>query len=356
MTEQRITSLRDLLDAENVAAILIFGAMNIRYLCGFTGTDGVLFIGEDEAVFLTDSRYVEQAKAETTNVRVECYTNQLNAVAAKLSDCGVKRVAFDARHVTVATFDELSALTESLCWIPLTTQLDPLRGVKTASELTSLKAAADLNRRAFDTVLPMVTDGVSEREVSLELEFTLKRLGGEENSFDFIVASGQRGALPHGVATNKLIRRGELVTIDFGTCVAGYHSDETVTFAVGNVDRKLRQIFDIVLEAHDSAISHVKPGLVVSELDALARNFIASKGYGEYFGHSLGHGVGLDVHEFPPVSARSAVTLEAGMVITVEPGIYIPELGGVRIEDTVVVTPDGCDVLTSIPKQFRQLN
>jgi Xaa-Pro aminopeptidase len=184
----------------------------------------------------------------------------------------------------------------------------------------------------------------------------LKRLGGEANAFDFIVAAGERGALPHGVASDRKIRVAELVTIDFGTKVNGYHSDETVTLGMGEVDRKLRQIFDIVLEAHDSALSAIKPGLSISALDAVARDLISSQGYGAFFGHSLGHGVGLEVHEYPAVSARTEDVLLEGMVITVEPGIYLPDIGGVRIEDTVVVTANGFEALTSIPKQFMQVD
>ena len=213
-----------------------------------------------------------------------------------------------------------------------------------------------MNCQAFEAVIPLIKPGVTEREIALELEFALKRLGGESNAFDFIVASGVRGALPHGVASDKKLLAGELVTIDFGTRVEGYHSDETVTLAIGDVDRKLRQIFDIVLEAHDLALAAIEPGMAICDLDAVARDYIVSKGYGKYFGHGLGHGVGLEVHEYPAVSSRSDQRLIEGMVITIEPGIYIPDTGGVRIEDTVVVTVDGFETLTSIPKQFKQLD
>jgi len=161
--------------------------------------------------------------------------------------------------------------------------------------------------------------------------------------------------LPHGVASSKKLQEGELVTIDFGTRVAGYHSDETVTLAIGQIDRKLRQIFDIVLEAHDSALAFIRPEVAICELDAVARDIISAAGFGKYFGHGLGHGVGLEIHEYPGITSRSSQKLREGMVFTVEPGIYIPDIGGVRIEDTVVVTADGFELLTSIPKQFKQL-
>ena len=267
-----------------------------------------------------------------------------------------RRVGFDATAVSVALYEDLVGLaTDSLDWCPLTTQLHPLRGVKTKNEIVALKSAANLNHQAFATILPQIRPGVTELEIAMELEFALKRLGGETNAFDFIVASGIRGALPHGVASEKKLKAGELVTIDFGTRMDGYYSDETVTLAIGEVDRKLRQIFDIVLEAHDSALASIRPEMAIRDLDAVARDFISLQGYGEYFGHGLGHGVGLEVHEYPVVSSRSDQKVLEGMVFTVEPGIYVPGIGGVRIEDTVVVTADGFEPLTSIPKQFKQL-
>ena len=357
MTDQRVQRLRKIIVSEKLDAILIFGLINIRYLCGFTGTDGVLLISSTESIFMTDSRYVEQAKVEVSATRIECYKTKLKTTADTLACQKFLNVGFDAASISVALFEELSSFAgATVTWIQLGSQLDPLRSLKEPQELDSLKTAASLNHQAFDAVLPYIKAGITEQEIALELEFSLKRLGGEENSFDFIVASGLRGALPHGVASNKVIQRGELVTIDFGTRVEGYHSDETVTVAVGEVNGNLRQIFDIVLEAHDSALAKVQPGVAVCDLDEIARNYIASKGYEEYFVHSLGHGVGLNVHEFPPVSSRSEVVLAEGMVITIEPGIYVPKIGGVRIADTVAVTAHGCEVLTSIPKQFRQLD
>jgi len=352
---QRKQFVENILNSEGLDALLVFGLPNIRYLCGFTGTDGVLYVGKNESVFLTDPRYVEQAEKQVNSDRVICYKNKVAAVGDLLKDLSTNRVGFDAHVVNVALYQQLQQLSDTLDWQPITEPLSPLRGIKSADEITLLKKSADLNSKAFNAVFPTISKGMSERDISLALEFELKRLGGEENAFDFIVASGPRGALPHGVASHKVLEDGELVTIDFGTRVGGYHSDETVTFAIGAVDGNLRQIFDIVLEAHDSAIKAVRPGLSIADLDAVARDYITAQGFGEYFSHGLGHGVGLEIHEYPGVSSRSDVILAQGMVITIEPGIYLPTVGGVRIEDTVVVTADGCEVLTSIPKQFRQL-
>ena len=356
MITQRRSSIRDILRSEGLDAILIFGLPNMRYLSGFTGTDGVLLISEEEVVFLTDSRYQAQARSQVCAERIVCYKDKLHAIGEELLRSECKRVGFDADVVSVALFEELKKkVIKPLEWCPLSKKLQAIRGIKTPDELSALKKAASLNRQAFELILPAIQPGATEKHIALELEYALKRLGGEANAFDFIVASGVRGALPHGVASDKQLRSGELVTIDFGTRVEGYHSDETVTLAIGEVDGKLRQIFDIVLEAHDSALAAVRPGMQLADLDAVARDYITAKGYGDFFGHGLGHGVGLEIHEFPAVSSRSEVSLCEGMVITVEPGIYLPAVGGVRIEDTIVVTSEGYESLTSIPKEFRQI-
>lgn len=349
--------IHHLLTNENLDALLVFGQADLRYLCGFTGSDGVLFISQHRTLFLTDSRYQQQARQEVDADDIRCYNNKLQALATLIEETGSQQVAFDARRLNVAQYLELQRLCPSgVIFSPLTDQWESLRGVKQPDEIACLKQAADLNRRAFEATLPSIRAGVRERDVALELEFHLKKNGGEINSFDFIVASGRRGSLPHGVASDKLIAEGDLVTIDFGTRLGGYHSDETVTLAVGAVDGKLRQIFDIVLEAHDSAIAAARPGMRACELDAVARDLITDKGYGDFFGHGLGHGVGLEVHEFPTLTAKSDTVLTSGMVVTIEPGIYVPDTGGVRIEDTILITNEGRESLTSIPKQYRQLS
>jgi Xaa-Pro aminopeptidase len=354
---ERLKSVDSLLHSESLDAIIFFGLPNIRYLSGFTGTDGVFIVTLKETLFLTDSRYEEQAQSQVCADRVICYKAKFSGIADVLAQCQCLQVGFEATALSVAQFESLTSIvSEKISWHPLNKQLLSLRQIKSADELKLLRQAADLNRQAFEQVLPLIKQGMSEAEIAIELEIVMKRLGGEANAFDFIVASGVRGALPHGVASKKLLQSGDLVTIDFGTRVAGYHSDETVTFAIGEVDVKLRQIFDIVLEAHDLAIAAVKPGLAIAELDAVARERISAAGYAEYFGHGLGHGVGLEIHEQPSLSPRSTEVLAPGMVITIEPGIYLPGQGGVRIEDTIVVTNTGCDVLTSIPKGFRALS
>lgn len=342
--------------AENrLDALLIHARENLRYLCGFTGSDGVLLLTATSTVFLTDSRYTTQAGTEVTATRVEEYRLQAESAVAVLRDAGVQRIGFEASLSYGKVNDLRSKGDVSWEWVPLGEELESLRLVKSGDELEAIAAAATLNAAAFAEVEPLIRPGAVERDLAVALEFALKRRGAEEKAFDFIVASGLRGALPHGVASDRRLAEGELVTIDFGCRVAGYHSDETVTVAVGAIDDELRRVFDTVLTAHDLALAAAAPGVPLVDLDRIARGHIESAGYGAYFGHGLGHGVGLEIHEAPTVSARSRAVAREGMVFTIEPGIYLPGRGGVRIEDTVVTTSSGVRVLTQIPKQFRNL-
>jgi Xaa-Pro aminopeptidase len=285
------------------------------------------------------------------------YALKLDGLLARLDEAGCRRVGFESETLPYATVERLREKgAEGREWVPLSKEIAPLRGLKETAEVEAMAEAARLNAEAFDEVLPLIRPGAVEREIALALEFALRRRGGEEKAFDFIVASGPRGAMPHGVASERKIGDGELVTIDFGVRLGGYHSDETVTVAVGEVAPELRRIFDTVLEAHDRALAAVRPGASLREIDAVARDHIAAAGYGDYFGHGLGHGVGLEVHEYPTLNTRSDETAQPGMVFTVEPGIYVPELGGVRIEDMVLVTAEGGRQLTRIPKTFRMIS
>lgn len=355
MYKTRKERLRPLLTEAQVDAFVFFGLPNIRYLCGFTGSDGVLIVTATASSFLSDSRYQTQAAAQVDADAIVCYQKKLDGIAAELHRLGVQRAGFESEILSVDLWQQLEKKTAGeLEWIPVGKPLRMLRGAKDASELELLRQAADLNRQAFAEIEPMLMPGTSEREISLALEFFLKRNGGEAKAFDYIVASGSRGALPHGLASEKLLATGELVTVDFGTRIDGYHSDETVTVAIGTISEKKRQIYDTVLAAHDLALAAVRPGLSVVELDAVARDYIGSQGYGDYFGHGLGHGVGLEIHEYPSLSPKGEGQLVEGMVITIEPGIYLPDCCGVRIEDTVLVTADGFECLTGIDKQLRQ--
>lgn len=356
MLENRIVCLRQLLRDQGLDALLLWSLPNIRYATGFTGTDGAVLVTPQKVFFLTDSRYKAQAEQQVRASVIHEYKVKIDGVVSLAEQLDCRRVGFESEAVSVASFEKLRRQsTEGLAWVALDSSLTRLRGHKDAQELALLENAARLHNEALEEVLPRIRPGVSERDIAFALEVVLRQSGGEDRAFDFIVASGERGALPHGTASDKVLAPGELVTIDFGTRVGGYYSDETVTIALGDVDRKLRRIYDCVLTAHDRAIAEIRPGVSLKDLDAVAREHIASGGYGDFFGHGLGHGVGLQVHEFPTVSPRSQDRAEEGMVFTVEPGIYVPGLGGVRIEDMVVVTAEGCRRLTHIPKDFRIL-
>ncbi|RQW77584.1 MAG: aminopeptidase P family protein [Geobacter sp.] len=355
MLNNRFSSARRHLERFGVDTILFLGLPNIRYLTGFTGSDGVLVLGAEEGWFLTDSRYTTQASMEVSGARVIEYRSKTEGIAALLNAETVKKAGFEAEHTTVSYLKALAEALPGVELLPIGAELDDLRIIKSVDELQLLARCAEIASEALIGVLATINAGASEREVALALEFAMRRAGADDKSFDFIVASGSRGALPHGKASDKIIQSGELVTIDFGAIYEGYHSDETVTVAVGTPDNRQKEIYSTVKEAHDMAMEAVRPGISLKELDDVARRFIEERGYGAYFGHGLGHGVGLEVHEKPTVSFRSDQRAEEGMVFTIEPGIYIPGWGGVRIEDTVVVTMDGCRPLSKVPKQLMIL-
>ena len=352
MLKSRVSSARGYLDRFGVDALIFFSLPTIRYLAGFTGSDGVLALSGDEVWFLTDSRYTVQASIETTGFGIREYRGKAEGVTSLLKEKKSARVGFEAEHTTVALFRALSESLPDVEFVPIGGELDDLRLVKDSEESRILEKCAGLASSAFLDILGDIRPGAAEREIALALEFAMKRGGADEKSFDFIVASGSRGALPHGKASERLIGSGELVTIDFGAIYQGYHSDETVTVSVGRPDPRQKEIYSIVKDAHDRAMEAVRPGISLKELDGKARDLIEGKGYGRYFGHGLGHGVGLEVHERPVVSYKNEALVEEGMVFTIEPGIYIPEWGGVRIEDTVLVTGDGCRPLTKVPKEL----
>jgi len=357
MIKSRSSSVRQLLQDLDIDALCFSHRPNIRYLSGFTGSDGVLVVARDSDCFLTDSRYVTQAATEVAADEFREYKTKEEGVVTWLAACGAKRVGFEAEHLSCAALRRLQAKSPTnLEWVAIEKPLAALRGIKSAEEIARMEQATALAAAAFDEILPLIRPGIKESDLALALEMAMRRRGGEEKAFTIIVASGPRGALPHGVASDKVINAGELVTIDFGVRCAGYHSDETVTVAVGNVSAEMRHIHATVLAAHDLAIAAIQPGVPLRQIDAIARDYITAQGYGDRFGHGLGHGVGLEVHEYPTVSPRSEEVACAGMVFTVEPGIYIPDLGGVRIEDMILVTADGSRRLTLLDKKLLILS
>jgi Xaa-Pro aminopeptidase len=356
MLKNRRSRLKQFFKEYSLKAILFSDLRNIRYLCGFSGSEGALLISQDHAWFLCDSRYTAQAAEEVKGAEVrECAPIRIDTVAALAQEFGLDRIGFESAHTTVSAFRRMSEKLAGIELIEIGSNLDEIRICKDGVEIELLRSVATLSSQALTALLAEIRPGVREIDIAMALEFEMRRRGADGKAFDFIVASGERGAMPHGRASDKIIKSGELVTIDFGALKDGYHSDETVTVACGNPDIRALEIHAVVKTAHDLAIEAVRPGISCKDLDEVARSYIRDKGYGDYFGHGLGHGVGLEIHEMPSLSPRSTAVLEKGMVITIEPGIYIPGFGGVRIEDTVLVTSDGCSVLTSADKQLKIL-
>jgi Xaa-Pro aminopeptidase len=352
MLKNRRSHLTRFFDDYSLDCILFTDLRNIRYLCGFRGSEGALLLSRDAAWFLCDSRYTTQASVEVGEAETREFTSKLETLAALAREQGFSRIGFEAAHTTVAFFTALSSALTGHELVALGVGLDDIRSCKDGDELQRLSDVAALSSAALMAIRPLLRPGVKEVEVALELEMEMRRRGADGRAFDFIVASGERGSMPHGIATEKTLQAGELVTIDFGAIKDGYHSDETVTIAVGNPGERQQAIHEVVRTAHDMAIAAVRPGVACRELDAVAREYIRECGYGDYFGHGVGHGVGLDIHEKPVLSPRGDTVVVEGMVFTIEPGIYIPGFGGVRIEDTVAVTADGCRVLTAAPKDL----
>jgi len=352
-TESRIQALRAELEAAGLEAMLVSSDVNRRYLSGFTGTAGALLFTPRGQYLLTDFRYMTQAPAQAPDYTVvEHAPDMMDTVGALLAEAGVKKLGFEERHVSYADWSAWSKALSPVELVPVDGMAERLRVKKDADEIAVIQEAAKLADAAYAHILHFVRPGVTELDLAAELESFMRKNGATGPSFDTIVASGERSAMPHGVASGRKLQPGEFVTFDFGAYFQGYCSDLTRTIVVGEPTDRHREIYAIVLEAQEHALANIKPGMTGREADALTRETITRYGYGEFFGHGTGHGIGLEIHEAPRLSQRSDAVLVPGMVVTVEPGIYIPGFGGVRIEDDVVVTDTGIRVLTSSPKAF----
>ncbi|WP_164668641.1 M24 family metallopeptidase [Virgibacillus doumboii] len=352
---EKLKKLRKSLGENELDAILITSSINRRYITGFTGTAGAVIVTRNDARFITDFRYIEQANEQATGFTVVEHKQAIHQeIADQLKQLNVKRLGFEKDHVTFSAYETYkNAFDVDL--VPVSGVVEELRLIKSEEELTILIQAAKIADDAFEHIKGFIKPGVKEIDVSNELEFFMRKQGATSSSFDIIVASGYRAALPHGVASDKKIESGELVTMDYGALFNGYCSDTTRTVAVGDINDELKTIYNTVLEAQLRGVDGVKPGMSGIEADALTRDYIKEKGYGDYFGHSTGHGLGMEVHEGPGLSFRSDKKLEPGMVVTVEPGIYVPNVGGCRIEDDIVITETGNERLTKASKELIQL-
>lgn len=338
-----------------LSALLITNLDNVRYLTVFTGTNGLVLLTKQQSFFLTDFRYFAQAEKEVKNFTiVRLKRDPLTELAELVRKTKIKRLGFEAGAVNYAQYARLKKILSGTQLVPIADDPAKLREIKTAEEIKKIERALKINRLAFEEIRPRIKPGKTEIEIARSLEMALLKHGAEKIGFDTIVASGRRGARPHGVASDKKIKAGELITIDFGGVYRGYHADETVTMLVDErkVSSRQQEIFRVVRQAQRLAIASAKPGAKCSDLDKTARDYISSQGYGQYFGHSLGHGVGLEVHERPILSPASNDVLAEGMTFTIEPGIYLPEWGGVRIEDVFVCTDAEARQISKIDKRL----
>ncbi|TCP70617.1 M24 family metallopeptidase [Baia soyae] len=352
--EKRLANLRREMMSQGIEVYLITNPYNRRYITGFTGSSGVAIVTEKEAVFVTDFRYIDQVKAECPHFRLELQSSLdiWHTVRESIKKLGLKKVSFEATHMTFAQFQALSQGDSSIEYIPAPQIIEELRMIKSEDELSIIRQAATIADRTFEQIIQYIQPGLKESEVQLRLKVLMMEMGATGPSFDIIVASGWRGALPHGVASDKVIEKGDLVTLDFGAAYQGYVSDLTRTVMVGKPNEKQKEIYDIVLEAERKAVDALRPGMTGMEADAVARDLITQRGYGAYFGHGTGHGIGLEVHEGPRLSQAGSNVLKPGNVVTVEPGIYLSDFGGVRIEDDVLITESGHEVLTHCTKEL----
>ena len=354
--KKRREKLKQSIAQEGLDALLVTDLVNIRYLTGFTGTSATVVVTPAKDFFLTDFRYATQAKDQVGDIPVIEYRLSDDAILKLFGAEKIKKAGFEAERLTLAEFKRKDNFLRQTELVALSDMVEKIRLIKDESEIEAIRKLVAMQEKVYPKTLEMMTPGAVERDIAVDTEHLLKKEGADGAAFDFIVASGKRSAMPHGVASEKKIEKGELVTLDWGAKGFGYHTDCTRTVGVGKVDDELKKIYEITLEANLAAIDIVSPGVDVFDIDATARKVIEKAGYGKAFGHGTGHGVGMEIHEKPSVSQKEKRTVEEGMVFTIEPGIYLPGKGGVRVEDMLVVTEDGSEVLTSaIPKEFVTL-
>jgi Xaa-Pro aminopeptidase len=353
---ERQTALRSALETEGLDGLVVTHLPNIRYLTGFTGSAALLLVRSDDSILISDFRYAAQARAEVgPAAAVEIDQRSVwDRLGRVLSD-GLDQVGIEAQAITVKDAERLSALTRARL-VPTTDLVERQRAVKSPEEIAAIKAAAQLAQESLAEVLPRIRVGQTELEIGAELESILRRRGSQWHPFPTIVASGPRSALPHARTSPRAVGAGELLLVDFGAQVDGYCADLTRTMVVGaRADERQRLVHDVVQTAQQRAIEGLRPGLTGREGDALARGVIERRGFGEAFGHSLGHGLGLEVHEAPRLAANAETVLPADAVVTVEPGIYFPGWGGVRLEDDVCLRADGAERLSDGRTELLEL-
>jgi Xaa-Pro aminopeptidase len=345
------------LAASGVDAFLVTHLPNVRYLCGFSGSSGMIALARGKRVLFTDGRYTTQARQEAQALRVVIARGPLlEEAGAWLGRQRVRRIAVEAQHMTLAAHGALlRALPSKTRLKPLAGVVDQQRMIKEPEEVALIRSAVRLGSSLFDRALKILRPGVTEAEVAGEIEYAARRGGAQGMAFETIVAGGRRSALPHGVASAQPITNKGFVVLDFGVILGGYCSDMTRTVHMGRASSQAREMYQVVREAQEQAVAAVRAGVKAGEVDYAARRVLQKAGLGRYFTHSTGHGLGLEIHEPPRLGKSQTEVLEPGMVVTIEPGVYVAGRGGVRIEDVVVVTAKGCEVLTPTTKELIEL-
>jgi Xaa-Pro aminopeptidase len=354
----RVDALRQRLAGLNIEVALVLDPLNVGYISGFTGSNGAVLLTSERAVFVTDGRYTTQAKHQCPGFEIAIAPSSgafLDAVAEQARGLGRTELAVESEFVTLATSESLGKKLDGVALKPVSEMVHPLRRVKDEGEIAAIREACGIVDRAFDFLLTLLKPGLPERELAAELEYYMKKQGAEREAFETIVVSGPNSALPHGRPSSRALEPGDLITFDFGARVRRYPSDLTRTVVLGAATAKQREVYQVVLDAQLAAIAAIRPGADGKAIDSVARDIITKAGYGDQFSHGLGHGLGLHIHDHVAFSQRSEVKLEAGMVVTVEPGIYLEGWGGIRIEDDVLVTETGGELLTHAPKHLIEV-
>ena len=340
----------------NNTAAVVADPSNMFYLTGGYTGEGMVFLSRNRRVIVTDFRYTEQAENQAPGFEVQMTEKDRSAfqVIAELAQSGgITCIRTETNYLSVDRFEKLrAALGEEISCVSLEEAPQILRQVKTPTEILAIRKACNITAEAFRAILPKIREGMTEKELQIELDFTMLKLGADTTAFDTIIAAGEHGSLPHAIPGNRAIRQGDMITMDFGAKVGNYCADMTRTVALGKPSEEMRRIYDTVLRAQMMCEDALSAGRNCCEIDKLARDYIDARGYAGRFGHGLGHSVGIDIHEEPRLSPSCQEILKAGVVITVEPGVYVPGVGGVRIEDTCLVKENGCEALTDAEKQL----
>jgi Xaa-Pro aminopeptidase/Xaa-Pro dipeptidase len=347
----RISLLRQTFSSLSVDSLLITDMNNVRYLTGFTGSDGALLITVDKIILLVDGRYTTQAKMESNNAEVIEYKEKTTGINQAINDSAIKDVGFEAALISMQMHNKLSEKLSPGLLRPLGDELKLLRAVKDETEISLMREAASISSAAVKSLVSDIKCGCTEKEIALQLEINARRAGADQLAFDAIIASGENSALPHARPSERKVGKGDFIVIDFGVKYKGYCSDETCTFAFGELTAEQKNTYQIVKEAHDQAINAVRANVSACEIDQCVRRIFGER-YGHYYPHGTGHGVGLDVHEAPRLAPNSPDVLGANMVVTIEPGLYIPGRFGIRIEDMVLVKENSCEKLSKMDKEL----